>query len=339
MKTTRNLCEISCAKRSALIFLALFASAILSGCSTLNLESAKELATAGQETSASAKTSIFVTDDEFQRAMDAEAFFHGVARSDVPKELSVQYDAVKKEFASRKQIFEMLGELYAEFGKLASVDATGMETAINNFGTAVNEYAASQNREAVVSKTSLAAFSKIGAMLTKEMQKEEVKKASELIRTRLEAFNVLFSDPLVKTQLMSFKEALAANRSSVMLLLWKKGVYDPTPLLNEMGSDSGLIASKDAGKIVQSDAMVAGGLNGAISSRIERKMRMAESSYVASVKSISLLIEKHNKLEKGEEINIGTLKQQLSELQAITAALMPSNSTNGNKRSGERYDN
>jgi hypothetical protein len=329
MKILKLSAPITCLIRTNLIPLGVFLIITISGCSKLSIESAKELGSAGQEVSGNAVANIFVSDEEYQQAMDAEQLFHGFAGIDVPQQLSDDYETIQTELASRKIVFKALGDVYSEFEKLASIDtATGVETAINGLGDAVNKYASTQHKSAVISKSAQGVIAKVVGLIAKEVQKEKIQESSALIRERLSAFQALFSDPLVKNQLTSFKQTLAQNRSSAINLLWKKGVYDPSPLIDEMGAEAGLKANKDVLNIVndKKDARVKNGLEKVITARLQRKIRLVEKSYDANVNAVAQLIAKHEKLEKGEELNLATLRQYILELRLITDTLAPAGS-------------
>lgn len=333
MKLQKVLAFIACLKRVNSMLLGVFLIVTISGCSTLSIESAKELGSAGQEASGSAVANIFVSDEEYQRAMDAEEFFHGFAGSNVPQQLSVDYDMIQAELSSRSVVFKKLVDVYTEFEKLASIDAaTGIETAINGLGDAVNNYASNQNKGAAISKSTQGVIAKIGGLMAKEIQKEKIQKSSMLIRERLVVFKALFSDPLVKKQLTSFKQAIAQNRASAIRLLWKKGVYDPSPLINEMGAEAGLKANKEALKIIndKKDPTIRNGLDKVITARLSRKINLIEKGYETSANFVAQLIIKHEKLEKGEKLNFTTLRQKITELRSITDTLIPSDSSGNN---------
>ncbi len=112
-------------------------------------------------------------------------------------------------------------------------------------------------------------------------------------------------------------------------LCGKRGVFNPTPLINQMGSNAGLEASKDAIKIINNpkDSTVKDGLSKVIVSRLNRKINLIERGYNASVNAVNELVIKHEKLENGEEISLVRLRQIISELQRITDLLAPSESS------------
>jgi hypothetical protein len=306
----------------------------MAGCSSLSIESARSLGTAGQEAATQNTAAIFASDDEYERAMDAEAFFHGFAGGSVPQQLATNYESIQAELRGRKIVFSKLGDVYEAFSSLAAIDAaTGIETAINGLGDAVNGYADVFKKGPVISSSAQGVIAGIGGLIAAEIQKKKIKESSMLTRERLTEFAKLFKDPLVQTQMTTFKELLAQDRSTAIQLLWMKGVFDPNPLIDQMGADAGLKASKEAIKIVNDpkDTHVRGGLGKVIVARLDRKINLIEKGYHASVQAVEELIGKHEKLEEGEELNLTRLRQIIAELQRITELLIPQKSSSEEK--------
>lgn len=112
---------------------------LLSGCTSLSVESARTLGAVGKEVSMQSAGNAFVSNDEYQRAMDAEAFFHGFANTRVPPQLSDDYKIIQAELGARKIVFSRLGDVYDAFSSLAAIDAvTTTEAAINSLGDSIN---------------------------------------------------------------------------------------------------------------------------------------------------------------------------------------------------------
>ncbi len=352
----------------------------LAGCSSISIESAKNLGTAGKEASVQSSANVFVSNDEYQRAMDAEAFFHAFAGTSIPQQLSTDYEAIQTELNARKIVFSKLGDVYDAFSTLAATNAaTGVETAINGLGNAVNDYASTFNKSPVISNSAQGFIAGIGGLVAAEIQKRKIKQSSVLIRERLNEFDKLFNDPLVRSQIITFKQSIAQTRASAIKLLWESGIIDPSPLINQMSADAGLKASKEAAKLLNnqtinkngtnsdlkdskeaskliinpptnkksSDADLKGskvsikkvskkedtkdqlmsrirdGLGGVIENRFNQKINLIERGYVAGLKAVKELIEKHEKLEDGEELNLARLRQIVAELQRITELILP----------------
>lgn len=299
---------------------------LMSGCTSLSVESARTLGAVGKEVSMQSAGNAYVSNDEYQRAMDAEAFFHGFTDMRVPPQLSDDYKIIQAELGARKIVFSRLGDVYDAFSNLAAIDAvTTTEAAINGLGDSINGYAAVRKMKPVISGKVKGAIAQIGALGIGEMQKEKIKRSSVLIRERLIAFSELLMDPLVRTQMIGFKQNLAQNRASAIRILWGKGVFDPSPLIDQLGTDAGLKASKEVAQIVNNpkDTTIRDGLNGIIVTRLNRRIDLIEQGYDSSASAMKELIKKHEELESGEELSLARLRQIIAEFHRIAELLAP----------------
>lgn len=298
--------------------------AAAAGCSSLNTESARTLGAAGCDVTGSGGEAVFASRSEYQRALDAEAFFHGYAGAPVPERLLADYRTIQAELGARRLVFNQLSEVYALFLSLADARAAdGLGAAVNRLGEAVNGYAAQINKAAAVTSADKDALARIGGLAGKRIQQRKLKAASALIRERLESFAGLLEDPLVRTQLTSFRRNLAASRSAAVKLLWEKGLLDPSPLISELGGDAGLKACKDAAKIIADpkSGFVQEALGAVVSSRLERRLDLVEQGYDASVRALRELAAQHRALENGGAASRARLHQLMTELALSTERL------------------
>ncbi len=302
----------------------LCASFLAAGCVSTCIDSAKNLAPQGKAITAQIAAAVFAADDEFQRAMDAEAFFHGLAGMEIPAGLLQTNAWIQAELTARKQVIESLGDAYDAWGALASANVTAdAQTAFNSLSDAVNAYAKAIGREAVLTASEKDAFAKVGGWTASAIQRSKVRKSSALLRARLTAFRQLLGDPLVRAQQTTFKTQLAENRSAAIAYLWGRQLLDPTPLLDQLGEEAGLKASKDAVKIIadRKDPALSRGLDRVLTVRQERKMAAIVRSYDASLKALDALIAKHSKLEAGENVSPAELRQLAADLQLACSPL------------------
>ena len=334
MKSRRFFILYSGAIRFRLSLVGVFLLVCLAGCSSLSIESAKSLGTAGQEASVQNTANMFASDYEYQRAMDAEAFFHGIAGKSVPERLSDNYETIQAEFSARKIVFSKLNAVYGAFADLVAIEGgTGIETAINELGDAVNGYAGARQKPPVISSSAQGVIARIGGLIAAEIQKKKIKQSSMLIRERLTEFAKLFDDPLVRKQMTTFKKSLAQSRASAIKILLKINLFDLSPLIDQMGAEVGLKASKKAINIVndEKNETVKAGLVEIVVDRLKRKINLIEKGYDASIKAVKELIVKHKTLEEGEELNLTRLRQIIAELQRITKNLGPKKSSSRGK--------
>lgn len=298
--------------------------ALATGCSTLHLESAKNLAAIGKESTVLSAGGIFVSNDAFLRAMDAEAFFHGYAGSVVPPELNSDYQRIQRELNARKAVFAKLGETYEAFHNLVLFNTTyGVESSINELGDAVNGYAKTLNKTLLLSAADKDSIAKIGGYVTRRIHLRRVTQASRLIRMRLEELAKLLQEPAIITQMTTFNQNLTSSRAAAITLLWERGLLDPTPLITELADDVGLKAGKDAAKIITSPdgTHLKDGLALVVKTRMQRRNELIEQSYAASTSIIGELITRHLELENGELLTPTELRGMITELQLSTDSL------------------
>ncbi|MFT5702565.1 MAG: hypothetical protein ACI8ZB_005488 [Desulforhopalus sp.] len=305
----------------------ILATLAMAGCSTVSIDKAKQLGAFGTEVTANSMANIFVTEDEFQRAIDAEAFFHGSNSSEdspVYANIIEKANKVNNELAARTVVFNNLASVYDAFSGLAGIDAaTGTETAINGLGSAINGYAAAVGQAPPIAESATAVLARIGGIIAAEIQKKQIIEASKLIRQHLDAFAILFEGKLVRTQMVTFQEVLAQNRATAIDLLWNTGVFKPDLVLNQMGASAGLTAHKDAAKVVAANKKLNSGLNEVVRQRLNHSKGLIGQSYNASIKGVRALIAQHMNLEKGEDLNLTHLRQIVAELQRSAILLSP----------------
>lgn len=298
--------------------------ALATSCSTLHIESAKNLAAIGKESTIMSVGNIFVSNDAYLRAMDAEAFFHGYAGSVVPPQLNSDYQRIQQELSARKVVFAKLSECYEAFHNLAIFNTTySVESSINELGDAVNGYAKILNKNLLLSATDKNSIASIGGYATRRVHSRRVAQASRLIRERLEQLAKLLEEPSFKAQMTSFNQNLTSSRAATLTLLWERGLLDPTPLINELAGDAGLKAGKDAAKIISAagGTPLKNGLALVVTTRMQRRSELTELSYDAAVAIIHELIARHRELENGEVLTPTELRGMITELQLSTDSL------------------
>jgi len=300
---------------------ALLPALLVSGCASTCIDSAKRLAPLGKEVSAKVVGNIFATDDEFQRAMDAEAFLNGLGGQKIPQQLLENELLIQSELTARKRVFDSLGEAYDAWAALASVNAAGdAQTALNDLGDAVNAYAKALGKGAVMSAPEKDAIARIGGWVASAVQKRKVVKSSALIRDCLREFAALLEDPRVRMQMTTFRATLVENRLAALQDLWNRRLIDPTPLIDQLGDEVGLKATKDAAKNINDVAR--SGLTQVVENRFARKAAAIERGYDVSVKTIKTLIAKHEKLERDGDVDLAELRQAVAELRQVNMLLV-----------------
>ncbi|WP_020483058.1 hypothetical protein [Methylomonas sp. MK1] len=300
----------------------------LTGCSSISLDAAKSLSVTGKNVATQTQENIFVSDNEYLRARDSEALMHGVSGTvglESYNNILALFSNIHQELLTRTVVFEKLSDVYDSFGDLAGLEASKeTQAALGNLGGAINEYAKAVNSKPPISSDTTAVISEIGGLIAEEIQKAKIKEASKQIRSNLEEFLQLLETPLVREQMNGFKQFLASDRKTAIITLWNAGLYDPTPLLNDIGADVGLTAQKDASKLLASSPVLTGAMGEIIDKRLTHKSELIERSYDVSLSSIRNLIAEHKKLEEGQELDLARLREIVSRLKGIAALLAKS---------------
>jgi hypothetical protein len=297
-----------------LVLVALLASA----CSNINIEAAKALSSTGRDTASRIQQNVLASEKEYLRGRDCIALCNGfddTTKTKKYQEILEGYDKNQKEIRSRSVVFERLAELYTAFGELAGLDA-GVQTekALKDLGEAINGYAKATDQSWSVPSDATVVISKIGGLLTEEIQKAKIKEASKQIRDKVEDFIELLKYESTGEHLLAYRKDLFSERKHAFKILWSKGVYDPKPIFDDFGEDAGLTAQGEAVKKINPDSELGKAIAEVIDKRLELKSNTIQEDYDASLAAIKQLIKEHNKLEKGEPLD-------LAHLRAITAKL------------------
>ncbi|WP_417911193.1 hypothetical protein [Candidatus Electronema sp. PJ] len=330
--------NVNCVKRNKtwrllhVLVSVLIAAVFLTGCSTLRVDSARNLGDAGQQTADTIAENVFISDATCQQAIDVQTliFYHDVGEEppgDLEKkfeELNSRYKAIHEELKARRLVFTQLSETYRAFSELTDNEsAAETEAAIRKLGEAVNKYAEAAGKEAVLSGSAQRSLGTLGKLAVVELKKKKIKQASALIRERISAFAKLLKDPLVKEQLLGFQADLAAIKKDGVLTLWETGILDPSPMLDQIGADIGLRAAPDAALVARQNKNLSYGLTKIIASRFENKMALIKESYETSISAMEELIHEHEALEKDGPLNLTRLINIAARQQHVTKSLAP----------------
>jgi hypothetical protein len=305
--------RLGTARHLVIVILAAFA---LSGCSTVRIDAAGHLGDAGHQTADALAETLFLSDAFLDQAGDIDTFvFYYEAGGEAPPELEAKrkelfdsYRAVHDEFKSRRQVFSDLGLAYQQFAGLADKGAE-LETAaaVDRLSGAVNKYAESQGKKAIFSGSAQKTLFQLGWLAAAELKKKQIRKASSLIRERLTAFHALLKDTLVKEQMLGFQEHLSGLEGNRLQVLWDAGLFDPSPLLDQLGAGAGLQAAANADETLRKDKILSASLGKVIESRLRRNTEALTENYHASLRTLEELIREHEALEKDGPLNLTRL--------------------------------
>lgn len=298
------------------LVIVLLAASALSGCATVRIDTAGHLGDAGHQTAEAIAETLFLSDSFLDQAADLDTFvFYYEAGGEVPAELEAErkklfdsYKTIHEEFKHRRQVFADLGITYQQFADLAD-KGTELETAaaVDRLGSAVNKYAESLGKKAIFSGSVQKALPQLGWLAAAELKKKRIKQASVLIRERLTAFAALLNDPLVKEEMLGFQQHMSSLEGDRLQVLWDAGVFDPSPLLDQLGTETGLQAAVNVGEVLRKDKPLSDSLGKVIESRLRRKLETIAENYHASLKTLEELIREHEALEKDGPLNLARL--------------------------------
>jgi hypothetical protein len=297
----------------------------LTGCSRVSIPAAQSLAGLGRDVAMQAHQSVFVSDQDFGRARDLEVLLHalsGGAQSGEFDALLSSYDGVHDEMTQRGIVFDRMIEMYDAFEALASVDAAvRTESALTDLTAAINDYAVALQQPPPLSARTAGVASRVGGAVADEARKMQVKWASREIRACVSALIALLEEPMVREQLAGFKRILATDRAAGTVMLVQKGLYDPGPLLNDLGADAGLVSVKNATQLVASDPALGRALTAVIERRLLNRAGLIEKGYDLSLTALRNLVEEHEKLEQGAPLDAARLHEIAAQLRGLATLL------------------
>ena len=296
-----------------------------SSCTRLNLQAAKALSTTGQNVATQAQNAASVSDDEIRRAQESEAFQHGytgTTQTAQYKEIVSLLQDITQELNQRAQVFRKLADLYEAFGVLASMDyGAQTEKALGDLGAAIDGYATAIKQPLPQISSATGILSSIGGIIASRVQQAKVKAASKQIRARDEAFLNLMSNPLVRKQFTDFKKFCLSEWSVALKILWNLDIYNPKPLLDDIGAPAGLVSRDGAAELVKSNPNLKAALSGILQSRLDTQGKLIEQIYDASLDALKGLIAQHKQLEQGTPVDLARLRAIADQLQSLASQL------------------
>jgi len=308
---------------------------VLTGCSSLSLNSASELSVTGQEIAGAAKNGIFSGRDVLNNALDAEAMAHGEFSENIRpcgnsdfrytsyETTLCKMESIDREMVSRSVVFDDLSELYAALGSLTNYDAsTEVEEGVVQLSGSVNDYGKIFSLDiAQPSESNVGIVSGISGLLTKEKQKQSIKSSSQRIRLILENLIEVMENELVKEQINGFHIFLVNKHQSAVEEFISKGIYDVGAVFESFGESAGLTVKNAKTNPVFNDEKILLGVKELIKQRFRRQREALSRNYDNSIKGLKLLVSEHKKLEKGEEMNLKRRTQILNDLNYYTGLL------------------
>lgn len=298
---------------------------LCTGCSSINLRTAGDLA----ETGSSASSQI--AEAYGKRAGDLEIYLEGenilAALNDgysLPDtDMITKVDAVKAEILQRQEMFNNLLKTYQAFAELAAYDGSSqVETSLRDLTAAVNEYSQLTRNKVFFTKPQEDLAAIAGARLFTAYHQLKVKKASEMIRQCLEAIRELLASQREKAAVTAMETEIDRNRLKAALALWNQGLGLPTEIIAEHIEIYGLEVNRSQ-TLTQAEKATGGKMRQAIENvmrfRHERQIRSRKLAYDAAIQSVQSLITAHRQFEAGEGFSAEALKNFLKSINEYAA--------------------
>lgn len=290
------------------------------GCSSINLNTAKNLADNGSN------ASLQIADAYGQRSVDLEQYLEGEnilaglkkGYSIPDQKLVVTVDAVKAEMLQRQEIFNNLVNTYEAFSQLAVYDESEqVETSIRNLTAAVNDYSRMTQNKVVFTQPQEDLAAIAGSQLFEKYHELKVKKASALIRERLQAIQQLLTAKTESSAVRAMEKEIDRNQLQVAIALWQEGLGLPTEIIASHIENYGLKVNRKE-TVKQVERATQGKMQQAIENvmkfRNQRRIRQRDQAYEAAIQSVQALITAHHQLENGQEISIESLHNFLQKV-------------------------
>jgi hypothetical protein len=303
----------------------LFAS--ISGCSSLNLDSAVKLATAGQSAANAYKNSIQSTKASINQYVEGLYLTAPLTHNSPPDQNMLQSIAqVQTALSKRAAMMGALADVYTQFGALASYDAkTEMSSSISSLDTAANSFASVVHGNSIPNVADTLA-SQGGGMIGSEIQKRKVKAASEAIRTIL--LSVVDSINKEKDILASIQTKLAINAGQTAVDLWENGIGSPDPILADNIGTFGLqyvsgdyknVCTK-LPKAQDQDSCITAfrqAIANVVQTRADREIQDQSALINSNIAAIQNLAAAHKQLEEGEPVDVSSVTQEVQSLNSL----------------------
>jgi hypothetical protein len=221
------------------------------------------------------------------------------------------------ELAHVKAFFTQLSKTYEGFGALAGYGASAqVNQGLAGLTSATNDYLKATGANPLPANvTNVAAV--VGGILVQEEQKRRVKEASASIRDVVEKFNAA-----LKAHKAAFTQPRVIeirDGYKVVTALWCIGLLDARAIIENLSSGYGLAvaAAPDTPVDAKDMPLLKTAIEGVIQSQSVRAQAASDSAYDGITDGLDNLVNEHNKLERGQPVDIGTLQTKLAQLRQI----------------------
>lgn len=301
-------------------------SCALASCSTLSVEQAGKLASAGREAAAGTTAFLQVPRERNGAWIEGSAFAAsyplpapGVTTCNrygvqpIPQSTRTIAEAYYAELDKTARFMGALDKAYSAYAELVAYDARGeFNTAYDGLVGAAKDYIGVSFDPGVT-----AAIGSIGGLVQSERQKARAKQGSERIRRVLEGFAPAFRAH--QRGFTGLREQQVREGYQHVATLWCAGLLDARPLIAELATGYGL-APLGPDPVTASDPQVNTAIAKVLEERSKLRGRDVDQAFEKIAKTFDDLIVEHRKVEAGQAADIGLLTAQIAELRQIVEA-------------------
>lgn len=301
------------------LLLAAAGIALLSACSNIDLDAAKELGASGSAAAkavyeeASAAEASFSRDPE-RIVLRTAIIQHGKESLQLPD--FAKTDELIDLVDARTQAIGKLVPVYKSFADLAQYEAAAeTEKAVGNLVTSVNKASAAA---AVLTGTPfplltapLGEIAKIGGgLLVEEAQKKKVEAASTKIRESLERLATLLRAE--QQYAVSLRKENLRTAALLSELLMRKGLASYEDTVKGVLADIGVKPVKEIDAAMSKDPSLKAGFKALLEYRGNRALKDIPQAYEAVIELLDKTVEEHKKLEEGRPLDLATIELWVS---------------------------
>jgi hypothetical protein len=292
--------------------------------------SAADLAKQGGDAASTFATSVSTTRSDLDNYVEGQILIAPLTGREPPsKSMLMSIDQIRQALSLREQMMRQLAHTYDAFGALANYDAPGeVNSSLVSLSGSINSYADTVSPRS--SEGNAVAASEIGAtevatLIMGEEQSRKIKATSTLIRIQLIKIVPLMQKE--KSTLQRVQKEIVRGSQQSALALWQLGFAEPTPILGEQVGQLGL--TFDPGsyndrleKLSKMDRhILESAIGNVVRYRAQRQAELQAAIIDQNVDGLNDLISQHEKLEKGEAVDLAAVTAHISQMRALVDQL------------------
>ena len=313
-------------------------AAILLGCaacSNVSRDAAAGLAKQGGDAASTFATSVSSTRTDLDNYVEGQILIAPLTGREPPsKSMLHSIDQIKQALSLREQMMAELAHTYAAFGALANYDAAGeVNSSLVSLSGSINSYADTVSPGSG-SGTGIAAgeigATEVATLIMGEQQSKKIRATSLLIRVQLKKIVPIMEKE--KGTLEAIQKEIVRGSQQSALALWQLGFAQPTPILGEQVGQLGLTFdpttyNDQIQKLSKTDRrMLELAVGSVVKYRAQQQAQLQAAIIDQNVDGLKDLISQHEKLEKGQAVDLASVTAHISEMRALVDQLSAASS-------------